>query len=109
MSKVKGISSFYHFCHPNQKIKLEIKKKMDPQSLSKKIATIIYVDQTAKSPFAKQLASLSESPMAYENDELLDLALTRIPLDQIYGAAEEKFKKDPTWGEHDYCIQELVV
>lgn len=82
---------------------------MTSKDISHKIATQIYAENTLKNPFAKSMMGLSESPMAYEDNDLLDLAMSRIPLETIYQAAEEKFSKDPSWGEQDYCIQELVV
>lgn len=78
------------------------------QSLSHRVATQFYIGRSGKNPFTASLVSLSREPLAYEDGDLLDLALSKIPLEQLFTEAEKNHKKDPSWGEQDYTIQELV-
>lgn len=76
--------------------------------LAKLIADKFHINAAIKKPFSKTLQSLSETPLAYENSDLLDYAMTVIPLERLYSKADEDFKADPSFGEQDYVIKELL-
>lgn len=80
----------------------------DYEGFIHEFATSFYLKSTNKNDFTKQLVALSETPMAYEDNDLLDYALTFLPLEDFYKKAEEKYAKDKTWSEQDYALQECV-
>lgn len=58
--------------------------------------------------FAQTVYNVSRTPLVYEDADLLNKALECIPLEEMYGRAEQKEAADPSWGFQDYVIMELL-
>lgn len=76
--------------------------------LAERIANELTYKSMAKSQFTQMLVKLSKEPLQYEDNDLLDFAMTKIPVDQFYQAADKKHQEDDSWSEQDYVIQEMV-
>lgn len=84
---------------------------MTDNNLSQLVAKLsgnVIEKATAKSSFTRMMVQLSREPLQYEDNDLLDYALTKIPIEQFYEAASEKSEADDTWDEQDYVAQEMV-
>lgn len=80
---------------------------MDTAELAKLVASKVHISRAGKS-FRAELEVLSKTPLIYENADLLDHAMTVVPLDRFYEGAEKDFKEDPSFGEQDYVIKEML-
>lgn len=76
--------------------------------LAKQLTAKLTTKALSKSPFTQMMLQLSKEPLKYEDNDLLDLAMGKIPVDQIYQEAEKNVEKDNSWSEQDYVIQALV-
>ncbi|CAN6624121.1 peptide-N(4)-(N-acetyl-beta-glucosaminyl)asparagine amidase [Trichomonascus vanleenenianus] len=83
---------------------------MDPAALARLVGQKYrqYVSHKSPSPFAGQLERLSETPLAYENGDLLDRALEVMPLERLFGESDRRAAEDATWGSQDYLVMELL-
>lgn len=91
---------------------------MDPAALAKLIGEKYRAGTTTSSnnkvssgqdrKFISTLQGVSNTVFVYENDDILDYALEVLPLERLYGKAEEREAEDPSWGLQDYLIQELL-
>lgn len=91
--------------------------EINVNELSKLIADKFRLSQASKKrdsvslpnhPFSQLMANLSKQPLVYEDADLLDYAMNRLPLEQLYTKAAEDYEKDPSFGEQDYVIKELL-
>ncbi|KAK9483317.1 hypothetical protein V1527DRAFT_413542 [Lipomyces starkeyi] len=60
------------------------------------------------SPFSRELHDLSRTPLAFEDQTLLDEALETLPLERLYSEAEHAAENDKSWSMQDHLIQALL-
>lgn len=82
---------------------------MNASQLAKLVADQFHLNTASKKPaFASTLESLSATPLVYEDSDLLDYAMTVVPLERLYSKADEDHNADPSFGEQDYVIKEML-
>ncbi|KAK9471516.1 uncharacterized protein V1510DRAFT_426775 [Dipodascopsis tothii] len=60
------------------------------------------------SAFAGLLRRLSQTPLGYEDGELLDECLEILPLDRFYSEAEANAQNDESWGLQDHVVRSMM-
>ncbi|KAK9451101.1 uncharacterized protein V1518DRAFT_370363 [Limtongia smithiae] len=58
--------------------------------------------------FVDILCKTAEQPLVYEDSDLLDYALTQMPLEQLYAEAEAASEQDTEWGTQDHLIRAML-
>ncbi|KAK9321801.1 hypothetical protein V1517DRAFT_325425 [Lipomyces orientalis] len=61
-----------------------------------------------QSPFSRELHNLSRTPLAFEDQALLDEALEALPLERLYSEAEQAAENDESWGMQDHLIRAVL-
>lgn len=83
--------------------------QVDIQNLIKSIIEKVHFRTPEETQFIATIKRVAKEPLAYENESLIDYALTHIiPLERLYSKAAKDAKEDDSYGEQDYVVRELV-